>query len=243
MKEGEPLRGSRRHGWMSPLLGLEFAMGMDTRAEVELTFFDPRGEIDHSQNRLPHWEQKGATYFVTFRLADALPADLMRAWAEERTRWMEWHPEPWTAEVEREYHERFSSAIERMADQGHGECLLKDPETSTLVGNALMRFDNERCDQVAWVVMPNHVHAVFGLRSPWTLKKLLQSWKGFTARALNKMHGRSGDVWQRDYYDRLVRDERHFANVVRYIRNNPGKACLKAGEFLHWESPMARGIE
>jgi REP element-mobilizing transposase RayT len=210
---------------------------------VDLTFFNPYAEIEHLRNRLPHWEQKGATYFVTFRLADALPAELLRAWEEERARWLEWHPEPWAPELEREYHERFSGAIERTADEGHGECLLRDPESARLVGAALAHFEGERCDQLAWVVMPNHVHVVFGLRPPWTLNKLLQSWKGFTARSLNKLHGRTAGVWQRDYFDRLIRDERHFANVVRYIRNNPVKANLRLGSYLHWESPIARGIE
>jgi REP element-mobilizing transposase RayT len=210
---------------------------------VELIFFDPREEIAHSQNRLPHWEQKDGTYFVTFRLADALPAELMSVWEEQRAKWLAWHPEPWTEKTEREYHERFSGAIEQMADEGYGECLLKDAESAIIVGMALAHFDSERCNQFAWVVMPNHVHAVFSLRPPWTLNKVLQSWKGFTARALNKLHARSGNVWQRDYYDRLIRNERHFANVVRYIRNNPIKARLRAGEFLHWESSAARKIE
>ena len=50
------------------------------------------------------------------------------------------------------------------------------------------------------------------------------------------------DFWQRDYFDRLVRDEKHFANCVRYIRRNPEKAQLSKGEFILWESELAKGV-
>jgi hypothetical protein len=42
----------------------------------DLVFFNPFAEIAKSANHLPHWEQPGATYFLTFRLADAIPASL-----------------------------------------------------------------------------------------------------------------------------------------------------------------------
>lgn len=76
----------------------------------------------------------------------------------------------------------------------------------------------------------------------WPLEKLTQSWKRFTARQINKLLDRSGNLWQRDYFDRLVRDEKHFANCVRYIRRNPEKARLPRHEFLLWESGKALEI-
>ncbi len=41
--------------------------------ESDLNFFNPWGEIEITKNRLPHWQQKGAVYFVTWRLADSIP--------------------------------------------------------------------------------------------------------------------------------------------------------------------------
>jgi hypothetical protein len=72
---------------------------------------------------------------------------------------------------------------------------------------------------------------------------LLHSWKSFTAHAINKMRGTDGALWQKDYFDRLVRDASHFTNCVRYIRRNPAKAHLRAGEYLLCESELARSIE
>jgi hypothetical protein len=70
----------------------------------------------------------------------------------------------------------------------------------------------------------------------------MRSWKGFTARQINKPLERSGSLWQRDYFDRLVRDEKHFANCIRYIRRNPEKARLGGGEYILYESETARAI-
>ena len=91
--------------------------------------------------------------------------------------------------------------------------------------------------------MPNHVHAVFVLNPAQSLEKIILSCKGFTARKINSLLGRKGNFWQRDYFDRLVRDARHLANCIRYIRRNPAKACLHASEFVLYESELAKSIE
>ena len=101
----------------------------------------------------------------------------------------------------------------------------------------------ERIAQIAWVVMPNHVHAVFVLNSPWLLENIILSCKGFTARHINPLIAHTGRVWQRDYFDRLVRDAKHLANCIRYIRRNPKKARLYEGQFVLYESALAKGIE
>jgi REP element-mobilizing transposase RayT len=208
-----------------------------------LQFFNPYGAIRETENRLPHWQQQGAVYFVTFHLGDALPASLLAQWHAEREAWLRHHPQPWTAEVEHEYHERFSAATEQWLDAGHGSCLLRRPECARCVGDALAFFEGQRCSQIAWIVMPNHVHAVFVLHPDWKLEQLLHSWKRYSAREINKLEGREGGLWQRDYFDRLVRDAKHFANCVRYIWHNPEKAKLRPNEYLHYENDIAKSIE
>jgi REP element-mobilizing transposase RayT len=128
-------------------------------------------------------------------------------------------------------------------DAGHGSCLLRHPHCGEIVGDALNFFDGERYEQIAWVVMPSHVHLLFVQREEWPLQTLLRSWKSFTAHQINKLLGRSGSLWHRDYFDRLVRDEKHFANCVRYIRRNPVKAGLPLGEYQLKESSVAQSVE
>ena len=210
---------------------------------TEFQFFNPYDDIRFTANRLPHWQQKGAVYFVTFRLADSVPQHLRKQWELDREAWLRFHPPPWDAEIERAYQKRFSGAIERWLDAGHGSCVLRRNDCAAVVAEALRHFDGDRVSQIAWVVMPNHVHAVFVLNPAWSLEKIILSWKGFTARKINPLLRRKGRFWQRDYFDRPVRNAKHLANCVRYIRRNPQKQRLCEGEFVLYESEFARSVE
>jgi putative transposase len=207
-----------------------------------LQFFNPYADIHTTQHRLPHWQQLSAVYFVTFRLADAVPHNLLTQWEHERNIWLNYHPEPWSAEIAREYHERFSQRIEHWLDSGHGDCVLRRRDCAQIVAETLRFFDEVRFRIISFVVMPNHVHALFVQNPAWLLDKILYSWKRFAAREINILLKRSGPLWQRDYFDRLVRDESHFRNCVRYIRRNPVKARLRRGDYILFESDVAREV-
>lgn len=166
--------------------------------------------------------------FVTFRLGDSLPKSLLKDWLRERAEWLMKHPQPWTEETRLEYHSIFSKQIERWLDQGMGSCLFADPNARMVLADCLTKFEGERVCHQAWVIMPNHVHLLFSPLVP--MEKLIQAWKSHSARVLGR-----GSIWQRDYFDTMIRDADHFANVLRYIRRNPVKARLKEGDFTLWE--------
>jgi REP element-mobilizing transposase RayT len=204
-----------------------------------IRFFSPEAEIVAGRNRLPHWDQQGRTYSLTFRLADSVPAHLMHEHRLAEADWCKAHPEPWTEEIELEYLRRFTGQIERWLDLGYGECLLRKPGCAAILENALKFFEGQRTRLHAWVVIPNHVHVLTEILEGHTLPTLLESWKGFTAREINKHLSRTGTLWQKGYHDRLIRDWQHFGNVVRYIRRNPAKARLRECDFLMRESTLA----
>ncbi|WP_367870592.1 transposase [Luteolibacter sp. Populi] len=193
-----------------------------------MKFFDPFGDIRVTGDRFPHWQQSGATYFITFRLADSLPTEKLKALKQERDQWCDEHPKPWNHLTEMEYHRLFSAKIDRWLDQGYGSCLLADPSNARIVMDALQHFEGMR----SVLLMPNHVHTLVTLHHDQAVDRLIHSWKSFTAHKLGKP-----PIWQRDYFDRLIRDADHFVNVRRYIRNNPGKAKPQEGAFLLHEAP------
>jgi hypothetical protein len=205
-------------------------LGIAPRGESTLeacaTFFDPRAPIDVSSRNLPHWYQDGATYFVTFRLGDSIPQEKLRAWMTERQAWLERNPEPRSEEQWREYAERFTDRLHGWLDAGMGSCLLGKVEIGRVVVGALRFFDGERYHLGEWVVMPNHVHAIFQAIPPFTPKEILHSWKSYTANEINRREGRSGDLWQRESYDHLIRSPGELFHCVDYIRRNPEKAGL-----------------
>ena len=132
------------------------------KPEARATFigFDEFADVDIARRNLPHWQQVGKTYFVTFRLADSIPATKLSQLEDERRVWLNANPEPWTAEQRQAYYERFSAKIDEWLDAGSGSCVLKDERAAKVVADALIHFDGERYDLGAWVVMPNHVHVV-----------------------------------------------------------------------------------
>ena len=207
-----------------------------------LQFFNLYADIRHTANRLPHWQQAGAVYFLTFRLCDSLPSHLLAQWESDRKIWLQIHSEPWTNEIEQEYHKRFSQTIEHCLDAGHGSCLLRRRNCAEIVAETLHYFENVRVTMISFVVMPNHVHALFVQNPEWPPERVMLSWKRFSAREINKIVQRSGPLWQRDYFDRLVRDEKHLGNCVRYIRRNPEKARLGPEHYILFESEVARRI-
>jgi REP element-mobilizing transposase RayT len=65
------------------------------------------------------------------------------------------------------------------------------------------------------------------------LKELLHSLKSYTAHEANKILARQGKFWIDDYFDRYIRNEKHFYKTVEYIENNPVKAglCQKPSDW------------
>ena len=127
--------------------------------------------------------------------------------------------------------------VEAALDRGYGACWLRRPQVAALVQEALLHFEHTRYILHAWVIMPNHVHALMTALGGRHLSAILHSWKSFTAKSANRHLGRNGEFWQPDYFDRVMRDEAHFAATVDYIHWNPVKAGLCAKpEDWPWSS-------
>ena len=179
--------------------------------------FDTRKPLRLYRRNLPHWRQDGATYFVTFRLDDALPQHLVAQLAQLRVSLRAGHDEQEDSQAaDREY---FRS-MKRYLDQGHGACWFRRPALRDLVVKALRKSDGERYELGEHTVMPNHVHVLVRPLPGCELEGILHGWKGWTGRALNLTLRRRGRVWQDESYDRLVRDSTEFVLTARYIRNN-----------------------
>jgi len=172
----------------------------------------------HNRGYLPHVDSPGLIQAITFRLADALPRDVLDRLSREDI-----------DEPERR------DRIEALLDSGHGACWLQDAAMASIVEDALLHFDGQRYRLLAWCVMPNHLHVLIETREGWPLPGIVQSWKSFTAKAINQTLGRTGTVWMEDYFDRYIRDDQHLAAVIAYIHGNPVKAGLVQHEqdWLH----------
>ena len=178
---------------------------------------------------LPHWTKDGAIYAVNFRLIDSLPKHVVEGWVSDRDAIVanaRDQRRPLTAADLEELDRLHTERVEAYLDAGHGACWLRDDRVAEVVAAALKHFDGRRYRLLAWCIMPNHVHVVLQAMPGEELSKILHSWKSHTAHAANKVLGRSGEFWQPESYDHLVRDEPDLRHAVEYAWGNPDAAGL-----------------
>ena len=182
-----------------------------------------------SRGYLPHLESQQSIYFVTFRLADSLPQDLILQLHNERKLLerasVASTTTPGDAARKRELRALLQKA-ERCLDGGLGRCHMRDPRIARIVANALCHFQDQGYRLLAWCVMPNHVHVLFTPVQGHMLEGILHSWKSYSAQRANTLLARTGPFWQREYFDHLVRDESSLRKITKYIQDNPKRAGL-----------------
>jgi REP element-mobilizing transposase RayT len=192
----------------------------------------------HSRGFLPHVKREGASYFITFRLADSLPKEVLMRLQREHAEILRRLPAEAKPEQAEETHRELRRKIERYLDRGAGNCHLRRPEIADVIAGALRHFHGEYYFLDDWVVMPNHVHVILWPMPNFTLSEILKSRKRHTARQANLILGTTGEIfWQPESYDHWIRNDEEKTRIRRYIRMNPVKAGLcKAPEDWKWSS-------
>lgn len=169
----------------------------------------------YSRGYLPHFDVPNLVQFITFRLADSIPKS-----ATEKIE----------AEVALLAPEKREAArrvrLNKWLDRGFGSCWLKQPAVAKCVEETLLASDGSECKLLSWCIMPNHVHVLAELRDEVLLSDLIKKWKGSSATEANRILGRRGTFWFREYWDRYMRDAKHLADTTHYIDQNPVKAGL-----------------
>jgi len=187
------------------------------------------GEVHiRNRGRLPHWEKDSGLYFLTFNLADSLPRNVVEKLVErnrillaaERT---QVKLLPTQKVMIAEYSPK---RIEEYFDHGMGECLLRDTRIAAAMVDALRFWHGKRYRLIAWCIMPNHVHVICALLPGHQLGEIIKSWKVHSAREANRIFGRSGSIWRREYYDRLIRNGGELERATKYVLSNPERAGL-----------------
>lgn len=120
-------------------------------------FYDSAAETRRTRLNLPHREQRCVCAFVTWRMADSLPADVIQDWIAERDAWLRDHgldpgSETWRdglddlpEETVSEFHRIVTRRMHEILDAGHGSCLLRRAELRRIVEDALHHWNGERC--------------------------------------------------------------------------------------------------
>lgn len=169
----------------------------------------------HSRGYLPHYDFSSDPQMLTFNLHDSIPQPVLAELTEELR-----------ILSHLEQNKKRCTKIEELLDRGLGGCALSNPAIAELTAQAISFFDEQRYKLHAWVIMPNHVHVLLTPEKDHTIGSIVHSWKSYTSNRANRILGHRGTFWQREYFDRKIRNDKHFADALNYIHNNPIKAGL-----------------
>lgn len=244
----------------------------ESRTEPVFQPFDPDGQMQVYVRNLPHWRQPGATYFVTFRQDDSIPAGILAEWLDLRERWYRAHglnpqwmksaPERFDTAygaigdgVRRAFEHEQARMLHEELDRCHGSCVLQHESARNHLADSMTFFHGQRLWMGDFIVMPNHVHALVTPFDGWELEDLLGSSKKWSSRHIGELlKGQrvstrpNGPLhnrprfWQHESYDRIVRDLEELARFRRYIANNADKARLSPDQYFHYSADWLDGL-
>ncbi len=198
--------------------------------------------------KLPHIHPADGIFFITFRLANSLPKQVIHQFMEEKNfeklRIRLQNEGIFKRELIYEIEKNYFNKFDKLLSQSTTNCWLNNNKIAQLVANKLHSYDNLRYLLICFCIMPNHVHILvnmknfisinrsnrYGRTKNYPLSDVLRLIKGSTARLANKLLDRSGEFWQHESYDHYVRSEKEYNKIIEYILLNP----VKSGFVTDW---------
>ena len=187
---------------------------------------------DFYQRKLPHYQPKQGTLFLTYRLFGSIPKsviDKLNYKSQLLTNQNGKRNHADAKSLDSKYFHLFDSVLDKAPNEPYW---LSNSSVGQIVYDSLKYQDGKQYDLWSFTIMPNHVHSLLTLKAnSLNLEEILRHHKRYTARQGNKILQRSGHFWEAETYDHVVRDEIEFANILSYILTNP----VKAGFVKKWD--------
>ena len=200
------------------------------------------------RRHLPHFQQPGQSYFVTWCTADAVPPKAVKNYTQQlkllstkieilKTKNTD-DKSIIDSKIEfSRIRKNYLKALEDLLQLEKKSIInLADPKNTSSIINTLLFWEGKRIENYALTVMPNHVHWVFKVLDkdekgePVFLQDVLQSVKRFSANQINMNENRKGTVWHNESFDTTIRDNLHLHNAIHYTLENP----VSAGYVKNW---------
>jgi putative transposase len=180
------------------------------------------------RRNMPHWQPRGASFFITCRLDGSLPRRaLERIEANRRLVEREIAGRNETNDqLKTRYFKKLFALYDNLLDRPEsGPLWLKNERVADVTEEAIVQRYKHLYKLWAYVVMANHIH-VFLTPKPEDndktkyvrLEKITRLLKGYTSREANKILNRTGQAfWQDESFDHWSRDEGEFHRIIAYI--------------------------
>ena len=185
--------------------------------------------IEYKRN-LPHIIPNDGVFFITFRLHDSLPLNILvdiKSDFEKEVKIARNTILKSSTLKHRlsEIYDNYFTDFDTLLDRYLGDFDLSNSKLSNIIANSIHYLDKKEYKLICYCVMPNHVHLIiYKLKKP--LFEVMKVLKGYTAREINKVLGRKGKLWHAESYDNVVRTRNELHNKIKYTLDNPMKARL-----------------
>jgi REP element-mobilizing transposase RayT len=201
-------------------------------------------DVSYRRN-LPHLHREGFPLFITFRLANSLPAEILHKIKLDRDHDMKAissRSRNRIYEIEQKHFNHYDEWLGRCTT---GPLWLSEKKIADIVSKKILEEHDLRYKLFAYCIMPNHIHMLIehtlnnmayhrGKSAKYPVTETLRLLKGSTSRECNLALGRNGQFWHQESYDHIVRDKAELARIVKYILNNPVQAGL-VKEWGDWK--------
>jgi len=133
----------------------------------------------------------------------------------------------------------------------HRDCLFGKIENEIMTLNDLGKIADECWRAIpehfpfvelgAHIIMPNHLHGIvvihdagrgaiyraptveqFGKPTVGSLPTIIRTYKSAVTRIIGREHNATS-IWQRNYYERVIRNEHEMGNIWKYVESNPAQ--------------------
>ncbi|MFK7947182.1 MAG: transposase [Saprospiraceae bacterium] len=199
---------------------------------------------EYYKRKLPHWHPPNSVFALTYNLEGSIPKHILEQLKDEKEFQIKKLKEEGIEgeelqETLNKLHSLHFGKYDYLLDNPQNKIQhLKNPKVAQIVQDSLKYLNDKTWKMVCYCIMSNHVHlVVYKLNQPLT--KILQRHKRHTAVKSNEILGKEGKFWQRETFDRKIRDRREFRNQVRYAVLNPVKAGL-VNKWQDWKYTWIR---
>ncbi len=204
------------------------------------------------KRHLPHYTPDGYALFITSRLANSLPQEIIEKLKIKKEKNYKLIAGIKNQKIKKEkysesksqYFELFDDALEKFSN---GPYWLSQSNIAKIILDSIHFRNSKVYHLFAFTIMPNHIHVIFKpivgqfgklsyktKNEKYILGNIMGSFKRHTAKECNIILKRTGQFWQHENYDHVIRNHQELINTVSYIINNPVKAGL-VDNSENWE--------
>jgi REP element-mobilizing transposase RayT len=195
------------------------------------------------RRHLPHYHPEYGKFHIVFRLEGSLPHEVVQRLKQEREKRERYLSGETNLQKRHEllldYRKEYFQKFDLLLDGAQtGPTWLAQDAIAQIVVDAMLKRDRNDYDLVAFTVMPNHVHLIISTEGlgrgssrqrivdETSVARVCRLLKGATAYACNRALNRSGQFWQHESYDHLIRSDEELERTIWYVLSNPVKAGL-----------------